>query len=178
MLNTRVARKLLPVLVSAFFAHPLLAQFEHSDTLTVYPPNGRNVWASAGIGAGTGGFSWIRGAWLASDNFVLGYRRADVAGWFEPDFHDHTLLVGLRHRGFFRQALIAAGPARLGGHRDGGETRGPRIPTETGIALGSELGLVTPLFGIGFDLFAARSKSIKFVGLTLSLQAGWFGNSR
>jgi hypothetical protein len=166
----------------------LSGQTDSSDSPTALASRRQNFWVSGGIGVGTGGLAesqggWrgvaeIASAWYSNNNLVVGARIADASGWFGPDIHDAALLLGVRNLAPRGLALIAAGPARLGGWRSNGEQSGTRtvLPTEIGMALSAEAAFTSPLFGIGIDFFAARGKNTSIVGATLSLQLGWLGS--
>ena len=128
---------------------------------------------------GTSGIGWIYSGWFARHQLVLGFRGANAAPIVDgTESHDKAILVGVRKRGRIFQALVAAGPAKLGSSRTTGDqlVTTTTYPNEFGGAFSAELGFISPSFGIGFDIFASRSSNISFTGLTLSLQVGWFGN--
>jgi hypothetical protein len=109
---------------------------------------------------------------------VVGARTTDASGWFGPHIHDTALLIGVRNLAPRGLALIAAGPATLGGWHSNGEQSGTRtvLPTEIGMAVSAEAASISQHFGLGIDFFAARSRNTSIVGATVSLQLGWFGS--
>ena len=181
--------RILPLLVICGFAPSALpGQTNSSDSPTALASRRQSFWVSGGIGVGTGGLAesradWrglagIASAWYSNNNLVVGARAADASGWFGPDVHDTALLLGVRNLAPRGLALIAAGPARLGGWHSNGEQSGTRtvLPTEIGIAVSAEAAFTSQHFGIGTDLFVARGGSTSIVGATVSLQVGWFGS--
>jgi hypothetical protein len=165
---------LLPCFITGVFALPLLGQAQAPDSQATGALPRRNLWGTAGFGVGTGGVGWIFGGWYGANNLVIGYRHAYAAPVFGGSpLHDRALLLGVRKRGRSSHALIAGGPARLGGSQSETTTDSPN---EIGGALSAEVGFITPLFGFGFDIFASRSRSMSLVGATVSVQVGWFGN--
>jgi len=180
-MNLRVihrARILALLVICGFVPLALSGQTDSSDSPTALASRRQNVWVSGGVGVGTGGLAEIASGWYSNNNLVVGARTADASGWFGPDVHDTALLLGVRNLAPRGLALIAAGPARLGGWHNNGEQSGTRtvLSTEIGMALSAEAAFLSPLFGIGIDFFAARGKNTSIVGATLSLQLDWLGS--
>ena len=190
-MNPRVihrARILALLVICGLVPLALSGQTASSDSPTVLPSRRQNFWVSGGIGVGTGGLAESRGdwrglagiasAWYSNNNLVVGARMAVASGWFGPDVHDTALLLGVRNLAPRGLALIAAGPARLGGWHNNGEQSGMRtvLPTEIGMAVSAEAAFTSQHFGIGTDFFVARSRNTSIVGAAVSLQLGWFGS--
>lgn len=182
------ARILAVLVICGFVPSALRGQTDSSDSPKALAARRQNFWVSGGVGVGTGGFAesqgnWqglagIASAWYSNNNLVIGARVAGASGWFGPDVHDAALLLGVRNLAPRGLALIAAGPARLGGWHNNGEQSGMRtvLPAEIGIALSAEAAFTSQHLGIGTDFFVARGSNTSIVGATVSLQLGWFGS--
>ena len=120
----------------------------------------------------------IGSGWYANNDLVFGAHVAEVSALWGPEVHDAALLIGFRNVSRHGLALIAVGPARLGGKMYVGDLYIPRTvaTNEIGVAMSAEAIINLPLIGIGLDAFAARSSNRLVEGVTLSLQVGWFGN--
>jgi hypothetical protein len=116
-------------------------------------------------------------AWYGNNDLVVGAHAAEVAELWGNEVHDVALLVGVRNLSRHGLALIAVGPARLGGKMLVGDPyiRRTVARNEIGMALSAEAILNLPLVGIGLDAFAARSSNRLVEGVILSLQVGWLG---
>ena len=156
----------------------LCAQVDSTASSTATPVRRQNVWVSAGIGVGKGGVAVIGTGWYANNDLVYGAHVAEVSALWGPEVHDAALLIGFRNASHHVLALIAVGPARLGGKMYVGDLYIPRTvaTNEIGMAMSAEAIINLPLVGIGLDAFAARSSNRLVEGVTLSLQVGWLGN--
>jgi hypothetical protein len=126
---------------------------------------------------GMGGVAGMGSAWYGNNDLVVGAHAAEVAELWGNEVHDVALLVGVRNLSRHGLALIAVGPARLGGKMLVGDPyiRRTVARNEIGMALSAEAILNLPLVGIGLDAFAARSSNRLVEGVILSLQVGWLG---
>jgi hypothetical protein len=156
----------------------LCGQVDSTASSTVTPVRRQNAWVSAGIGVGMGGVAVIGSGWYANNDVVYGAHVADVAALWGPEVHDAALLIGFRNVSRHGLALIAVGPARLGGKMYVGNLFIPRTvaTNEIGMAMAAEAIMNFDLVGVGLDAFAARSSNRLVEGVTLSLQVGWLGN--
>ena len=178
-LALRVNRAGLLLVLSGIFAIPLCAQVDSTASSNAIPLRRQNAWASAGIGVGVGGAALMGSGWYSDNNLVVGAHVAEVAElWGSTEAHDAALLVGVRNLSPHALALIAVGPARLGGKMYVGNPYIPRTVAsyEIGMAVSAEAIINFSLVGIGFDAFAARSSNRLVEGVTLSFQVGWLGN--
>ncbi len=142
------------------------------------PVRRQNAWVSAGIGVGSGGLAVMGSGWYGNNDLVFGAHVAEVSALWGPEVHDAALLFGFRNLSRHGLALIAVGPARLGGKMLVGDPYIPRTVArnEIGMAMAAEAILTLPLVGIGLDAFAARSSNRLVEGVILSFQVGWLGN--
>lgn len=143
------------------------------------PLRQQNAWVSAGIGVGMGGAAVMGSGWYSDNNLVVGAHVAEVAElWGSTEAHDAALMLGVRNLSPHGLAMIAVGPARLGGKMYVGDPYIPRTVAnyEIGIAVSAEAIINFSLVGIGFDAFAARSSNRLVEGVILSFQVGWLGN--
>ena len=173
-----VNRAGLLLTLSVILPLPLCAQVDSTASSTATPVRRQNVWVSAGIGVGMGGVAGIGSGWYANNDLVFGAHVAEVSALWGPEVHDAALLIGFRNVSRHGLALIAVGPARLGGKMYVGDPYIPRTvaSNEIGMAMSAEAIINLPLVGIGLDAFAARSSNRLVEGVTLSLQVGWSGN--
>jgi len=164
--------------LSGILPMPLRAQVDSAASSNVVPVRRQNAWISAGIGVGMGGVAGMGSAWYGNNDLVVGAHAAEVAELWGNEVHDVALLVGVRNLSRHGLALIAVGPARLGGKMYVGDPYIPRTvaKNEIGVAMSAEATFTFRLVGIGLDAFAARSSNRLVEGVTLSIQVGWFGN--
>jgi hypothetical protein len=124
-----------------------------------------------------GGVAVMGSGWYGNNDLVFGAHVAEVSALWGPEVHDAALLVGFRNVSRHGLALIAVGPAGLGGKMYVGDPYISRTvaKNEIGMALAAEAIFTFRLVGIGVDAFAARSSNRLVEGVILSLQVGWLG---
>jgi hypothetical protein len=124
-----------------------------------------------------GGLAALASGWYGNNDVVYGVHVAEVTSLWGPEVHDAALLIGFRNVSQHGLALIAVGPASLGGKMYVGDLYVPRTvaANEIGMAVSAEAIINFSLIGIGLDAFAARSSNRLVEGVTLSLQIGWLG---
>jgi hypothetical protein len=168
----------LLLVLSGIIPVTLCAQVDSTASSTVIPVRRQNAWVSAGIGAGMGGVAVMGSGWYGNNDLVVGAHVAEVSELWGPEVHDVALLLGFRNVGRQGLALIAVGPARLGGKLYVGDPYIPRTVArnEIGMAIAAEAIFTFRLVGIGLDAFAARSSNRLLEGVILSFQVGWLGN--
>jgi hypothetical protein len=166
----------LLLVISGILPLPVCAQLDSTASSNT-PVRRQNAWVSAGIGVGIGGLAAAASGWYANNDVVYGVHVAHVSALWGPEVHEAALLVGFRNVSPHGLALIAVGPARLGGKMYVGDPYIPRTvaTNEIGVAMSVEAIINLSLVGIGLDAFAARSSNRLVEGVTLSLQLGWFG---
>jgi hypothetical protein len=171
-------RAALLLLLSGTLPLSLRAQVDSTGSSNLKPARRQNAWVSAGIGVGIGGVALMGSGWYSDNDLVFGAHVAEVAALWGPEVHDAALLIGVRSVSPHGLALIAVGPARLGGKMYVGDPYIPRTvaTNEIGVAASAEAIINFPLVGIGLDAFAARSSNRLVEGVILSLQHGWLGN--
>jgi len=137
----------------------------------------QNAWLSGGLGVGNRGLGAVLTGWYSNNNLVVGGRAAETIEYFGTEIHDGALLIGARNLEDHRLALVAVGPARLGGdYNQAGYYDTRHVPkNEIGLAVAAEVAVFAPIVGIGLDFFAAVSSNRTLLGTTLSIQLGWLG---
>lgn len=153
------------------------AQTDSNRAWIAAEPRRQNAWISGGLGVGNLGLGAVATGWYSNDHLVVGARGAETAMLFGTEVHDGALLIGARNLEDHRLALVAVGPARLGGdYNRAGYYDTRKVPkNEIGLAVAAEVAVFAPIVGIGLDFFAAVSSNRTLLGSTLSIQLGWLG---
>jgi hypothetical protein len=151
-------------------AHVASAQTQ-SDTVAkpASPPVG--AWAGLTLGPATATNRPITliGAQLAGylslGNWMVGYRRAIASGIETTGAHDEAFLVGARVRSPFTTGFVAVGLSSVANETTKRE----------GIGLGfsAEAGGNLRVVGLGASVFGAVAPHVSFIGIGLTLDAGW-----
>src|SRR5256714_3598495 len=152
-------RFMMAAILCGFSASQVVAQ-TGADSASGHPRR-QNAWLSAGLGVTQLGAGESISGWYSNNRLVLGVQGADgTEGVISTrEIHAVSFQVGIRSMGRRGMALIAVGPAKLGGwhNEPGGNFFGHTVddPPEVGAAASAEATIHVGWIGIGLGLFAA-----------------------
>jgi hypothetical protein len=145
------------------------AQAADTTTRTLAPPIG--VWATVTLGPGTASnrdvtlIAGQMGGYVSIGSWYAGYRRGGASGIDTGGAYDDAVLVG---RGVTN--LLATGFAAVGLSQVFDVNTGRR---SFGVGFSAEAGGNLRVIGIGASVFGAFTQRLSYVGLGLTLDAGW-----
>ena len=149
-----------------------------SDSTQRDPPE--RVWASLGLGAGTGAtLAGVIGGWYSRGSFAIGAQYSEVQPFWSADRHNSAaLLLGARTSGERVFLVGGLGPATARSLTDcEGACQLHQVGSQP-LALGfsGQAVLDSPLLGLTLGTFGALGRRrVSYAGVALSVALGWFG---
>jgi hypothetical protein len=168
---TFAARHCVAAATLCVLSSPLVAQASTDSTQRVeLPPVA--AWATLSLGLGyASNRTRLRllgaqaGAFGSYGPWVAGYRRGGATGIESGGAYDDALLFGHRFAGVNSTAYVAIGPTKVYDESSG--------LGNVGIGFSSEAGGNVRLIGIGVSAFGSFAPHRGYVGVGLTLDAGW-----
>jgi hypothetical protein len=149
-----------------------LAMAQAPQTIAMSPPTPPiGAWAALTLGPGTATnrnvtlFAGQLGGYVSVGTWVAGYRRGGASGIDSDGAYDDAVLVGRRVTDMLTTGFAAVGVSRV---YDAFTGRGT-----LGIGFSAEAGGNLRVVGLGASVFGAFTPRLSYVGIGLTLDAGW-----
>ena len=176
--DSRPRAPLFGLLLLLLFTATVLHAQAPSDSTQRDPPE--RVWASLGLGAGTGAtWAGVIGGWYSRGAFAIGVEYSEVQPQWSADRHNSAALVlGARTSGDRFFLVGGVGPAAARFLTDcKGACQLHQVGSQP-LALGfsGQAVVDAPLLGLTLGTFGALgTRRVSYAGVALSVALGWFG---
>jgi len=164
------------ITLSALVGGTLRAQ----TTKSTPPEPPERVWASLGLGAGTGAtFAGVISGWYSRGTFAMGVQYSEVQPFWITDIHSSAaLLLGARTSGDRVFLVGGVGPAAARFQTDcNGACPLHQVGSQSpALGFSGQAVVNARILGLTFGTFGALgAPRVSYAGIALSVAAGWFG---